>query len=116
MGRECSACGTEAIMSIGGKDFCGGCVQPSDLPQSITPMQRRRLPVPERKNDSIRPNYYRSETGHEAVDVIEAWGLNFALGNVVKYVARAGLKSGDVAGDLKKARDYINREIARVGG
>ena len=58
------------------------------------------------------PDHYRRDTGHEAIDVIEAWGLGFCLGNAVKYIARAGLK-GDAVEDLEKARWYIDREIAR---
>ncbi len=56
------------------------------------------------------PSHYRRGTGFEAIDVIEAWGLDFALGNVVKYIARAGLK-GDAVEDLEKAAWYIRREI-----
>ena len=57
------------------------------------------------------PPHYKSG-GLEAIDVIEAFGLGFFLGNVIKYVLRAGRK-GDAAEDLKKARWYIDREIAR---
>lgn len=46
----------------------------------------------------------------EAIDAIEDWKLGFHLGNVVKYVARAGHK-GDVLDDLKKARWYLDRYI-----
>ena len=58
------------------------------------------------------PGYYRADTGHEAIDVIEAWGLGFCLGNAVKYIARAGMK-GDAVEDLQKARWYLDREIRR---
>ncbi len=52
--------------------------------------------------------------GIEAIDVIEAWGLGFCLGNAVKYVSRAGRKPGvDPVEDLKKARWYLEREIER---
>ena len=55
----------------------------------------------------------------EVIDFIEDKGLNFNLGNVVKYVARAGHKKSSgksmdakTLEDLKKARWYIEREIA----
>lgn len=48
----------------------------------------------------------------EVIDAIEAWELGFHLGNVVKYVARAGRKGSSLE-DLKKARWYLDREIAR---
>jgi hypothetical protein len=41
--------------------------------------------------------------------------LNFCLGNVVKYVLRAG-KKGAAIEDLKKARRYIDFEIERHSG
>lgn len=56
------------------------------------------------------PSHYHPD-GIEAIDVIESWGLGFHLGNVVKYIARAGLKSNDELEDLKKARWYLNRYI-----
>ena len=59
------------------------------------------------------PDHYRRDSGIEAIDAIEAWKLNFNLGNTVKYVARAGLK-GDALEDLEKARWYLEREIAAM--
>lgn len=57
------------------------------------------------------PQHYKSAAGIEVIDVIEAFGLGFHLGNVVKYVLRAPNKNG--IEDLKKARWYLDREIAR---
>ena len=59
------------------------------------------------------PPHYGGDTTYEAIKVIEAWGLNFALGNAVKYISRAG-KKGDALEDLRKSRWYIDREIARM--
>ena len=56
------------------------------------------------------PPHYPSGT-YEPIKVIEAWGLGFCLGNVVKYVARAG-KKGERLPDLLKALDYLQREVA----
>ena len=49
----------------------------------------------------------------EVIDFIEDQGLSFHLGNVVKYIARAGSK-GDKLEDLKKARWYLDRYINEV--
>ena len=49
------------------------------------------------------PPHYGGDNPYETIKVIEAWGLGFHLGNVVKYVARAG-KKDDALEDLKKAR------------
>lgn len=51
----------------------------------------------------------------QPIDLINAQDLNFNLGNVVKYVCRAGKKQGEnILTDLEKAKDYINFEIERV--
>ena len=60
------------------------------------------------------PPHYTSG-GIETIDVIEAWGLGFALGNCVKYISRAGKKDPAKAlEDLKKARWYLDREIKNL--
>lgn len=58
------------------------------------------------------PDYYK-RGGVEAIDAIEAWELGFCLGNVVKYIARAGRKTADSLQDLRKAAWYLDREIKR---
>lgn len=49
----------------------------------------------------------------EVIDFIEDQGLSFHLGNVIKYVTRAGAK-GDKLEDLKKAQWYLDRYINEV--
>ena len=58
------------------------------------------------------PTHYTGG-GIETIDFIEAKQLNFCLGNVVKYVARAGHKDNKLE-DLKKARWYLDREIENI--
>lgn len=59
------------------------------------------------------PSHYGGDNVYEAIKVIEAWNLGFNLGNAVKYVARHGKKAGHLPlDDLKKARWYLDREIA----
>lgn len=58
-------------------------------------------------------HYGGADNPYEAIKVIEAWGLGFCLGNTVKYIARAGKKDALVQ-DLKKARWYLDREIANM--
>jgi hypothetical protein len=61
-------------------------------------------------NDS-RSTYY-TVGNIEAIDIAEY--LPFNLGNVVKYVVRAGRKAGaDEIHDLNKAVWYLRREIER---
>jgi hypothetical protein len=49
----------------------------------------------------------------EVINVIEHYQLDFHLGNVVKYVLRAGRKGGVI--DLRKALWYLEREIEQSG-
>jgi hypothetical protein len=56
------------------------------------------------------PQHYGGDNPYETIKVIEAWQLNFHLGNVVKYISRAG-KKGDKIEDLRKAMWYLQREI-----
>jgi hypothetical protein len=55
------------------------------------------------------PDHYNQGT-IEVIDFIEAWGLTFSEGSVVKYVTRYRYKGKPVE-DLKKARFYIDRLI-----
>lgn len=70
----------------------------------------------------IKPNSISNTVNHpshynrgkiEVIDFIEDQGLSFHLGNVIKYITRAGSK-GDKLEDLKKARWYLDRYINEV--
>lgn len=56
------------------------------------------------------PDHYGGENSpYEAIKIIEALGLDFHLGNVVKYISRAGKKHENVLEDMKKAKWYLDR-------
>jgi hypothetical protein len=59
------------------------------------------------------PQHYGGEDNpYEAIKVIEAWELDFHLGNTVKYISRAGKKEKDKElQDLNKALWYLQRRI-----
>lgn len=58
-----------------------------------------------------RPAHY-VRSNIEPIKVTEAWHLGFHLGNVIKYIERAGHKnSSKEIEDLKKARWYLDRYI-----
>jgi hypothetical protein len=60
------------------------------------------------------PTHY-TRGGIEVLAAIEAWGLGFHLGNVVKYVARAGHKAGSPkVQDLQKAEFLLRRYIDKM--
>ena len=65
------------------------------------------------KKSVNHPEHYGGrDNAYEAIKVIEAWDLNFHLGNVVKYISRAGKKDPNKEyEDLKKASWYLQRYI-----
>ncbi len=65
-------------------------------------------------NNSVNHPTHYNMGKIEVIDAIEDWNLNFNLGNVVKYVARADHK-GNPNEDLSKALWYIRRELNRRG-
>lgn len=60
------------------------------------------------------PTHYTSHpSGVECIEITQHH--NFCIGNVIKYVWRAGIKGEDTKiEDLKKARWYLNKEIERL--
>ena len=66
-------------------------------------------------NNINHPSHYAEGRKYEPIEVIEDWGLNFSLGNAVKYISRAGRKNKNTEiEDLEKSAWYINREIDRL--
>ena len=57
-----------------------------------------------------RPAHYVEGRKYEPKDVIRDCDLNFNLGNVIKYVSRAGRKNSKIV-DLEKAKQYLQFEI-----
>jgi hypothetical protein len=66
------------------------------------------------KSDPVNHPAHYKVGGIETIDFIEAKGLGYHIGNVVKYITRAGHK-GTTNGleDLKKARWYLDRAIEK---
>lgn len=63
--------------------------------------------------DNVNHPAHYKVGGIETIDFIEAKELGYNLGNVVKYITRAGHKA-DLREDLLKARWYLNREISKL--
>tara|TARA_R100001594_G_scaffold25680_1_gene50128 strand:+ start:361 stop:648 length:288 start_codon:yes stop_codon:yes gene_type:complete len=59
--------------------------------------------------NQIGPQYYRRGS-IQVWDFIREQELNFHLGNVIKYVCRAGHKYDDID-DLEKAIHYLQNEV-----
>lgn len=69
-----------------------------------------------KKDEAINhPSHYGGDTPYEAIKVIEAWELDFCLGNTVKYISRAGKKDkSKELEDLEKAAWYLQRKITNL--
>lgn len=74
-------------------------------------------------NDSVsHPSHY-TYGKIECIDFIFDKDLNFALGNAIKYIVRAGHKASEgmsdddkAIQDLEKAKQYIDFQIAHIKG
>lgn len=71
--------------------------------------------------DKINPDHYKGIDGYEVIDIIEYFELNFARGNSIKYILRAGKKAEEGYNivdkeieDLDKAIWYLQREVKRL--
>jgi len=87
--------------------------KPSEVKDGDEELKAINLLFPKAKEDMVNHPPHYTVGGVETIDFIEAKGLNYHLGQVIKYVSRAG-KKGDALQDLQKARWYLDREIARV--
>ena len=68
----------------------------------------------EKNSSHTTPEHYRLDP--EPIAVIKAWDLGFCLGNVIKYLARAGHKAGESRDkDLHKAMEYLRMELEDEG-
>lgn len=87
---------------------CGffGCHGGADCPAAEEEM-------PARYDVVAHPHHY-TQGKIECIDFIIDKGLNFCLGNAVKYIVRCNLK-GNKRQDLLKARQYIDFELEKGG-
>lgn len=56
-------------------------------------------------------HYGGADNPYEAIKVIEAWEAGFHIGNVLKYLCRAGLKGIDTVEDIKQMNATFDREL-----
>ena len=49
-----------------------------------------------------RPSHYCEGRKYEPIAVIQDWGLDFCLGNTIKYISRAGRKTSATLTDIEK--------------
>lgn len=56
------------------------------------------------------PSHYAGKNGIEAIDVIDAYDLNFNMGSALKYILRCGKKDDEII-ELEKAIWYLKHEV-----
>ena len=85
------------------------------LTMSASPAVLIKYPPKRETQDNVNhPAHYKTG-GIETIDFIEAKSLNYNLGNVVKYITRAGVKDkAKHIEDLEKGAWYLAREIANL--
>ena len=98
--RRCANCNRELPPGLD-TTLCSACVGTGGTPREA----------------HDHPDHYGGKDNpYEAIKVIEAWGLDFCLGNTLKYISRAGKKDPTkLVEDLKKARWYLTRRINQLG-
>lgn len=113
MNWDYELCSKHGVIYALGESGCYKCalVQSGDALESGTillPPSSLERPLPAPVHDPVnRPAHY--DLNPQPLDVIEAWGMGYHLGNVLKYIARWDRKGG--VEDLRKARSYLDRFI-----
>ena len=89
-------------------------VRPNNLPEGMTVAEAEEIVADVNQaisqHDLVNHPKHYTAGGIETIDFIEAKRLGYNLGNVVKYITRAGHK-GNQLEDLRKAQWYLTREI-----
>jgi hypothetical protein len=62
------------------------------------------------QDKATTPSHYNNGKGYDVIDFCNDYKLNFNRGSACKYIARSGKKDNEIE-DLKKAIDFIQREI-----
>jgi len=101
--------------TLSGHDM--GFGDPPKREQELSPpnpkKKGRKRCAPANEETVDHPNHYRGNTGIEAINVIEAWGLEFNDGNAVKYISRHKHKKNPIQ-DIEKAIWYLNRHLVNL--
>lgn len=93
-----------------------GEIPPEVLSQLVYDVSQRKAKIRMMQGDAgetvNHPPHYKVG-GIETIDFIEAKGLDYRLGNVVKYITRSEHK-GNKKEDLLKAQWYLTRAISKI--
>ena len=125
MQKKCRRCGDTFTVKTH-EDSCPECLPKyskvpkkkevqaiaEEVVKTIEESEVKVVELPKKEDVINHPSHY-TRGKIEVIDFIEDQQLPYHLGNVIKYIARAGYK-GDKLEDLKKARWYLDRYINEV--
>lgn len=103
--EEWSDIGKRLAAEGGGVSYYGGAIPHDYIKEKVDQLEQ---------NVHHPQHYGGKDNVYEAIKVIDAWGLDFALGNAVKYISRAGKKTESPLEDLEKAKWYICHAIEKL--
>lgn len=117
MQKKCRRCGDKFTVSTH-EDYCPECEKVMTPPEDDKKSKLKQTLQKEldavQKEDMVNHPPHYTQGKIEVIDFIEDQQFPYHLGNVIKYISRAGRK-GDKLEDLKKAQWYLARYIELVG-
>ena len=121
MQKKCRRCGDTFKVSTH-EDYCPTCAETLSKPykkeeddkkSKLKQTLQKELDAVQKDDVVNHPSHY-TRGKIEVIDFIEDQQFPYHLGNVIKYISRAGHK-GDKLEDLKKAQWYLARYIELIG-
>ncbi len=71
--------------------------------------------------DPVNSPAHYADSSIQPIEIIDEWGLDFCLGNAVKYIKRAGHKKSGILSDIDKeiedlckAKWYLEHKIEKL--
>lgn len=117
MQKKCRRCGDTFTVKTH-EDYCPECeivmTPPEDNKKSRLKQTLQKALDAVQKEDMVNHPPHYTQGKIEVIDFIEDQQFPYHLGNVIKYISRAGRK-GDKLEDLKKAQWYLARYIELIG-
>lgn len=113
---ECEA-GEWLPSTVFGHKFKSRAAAESEMAKAQSTFRRLRYRIVSRStsDDPINQPEHYTDGGIDTRDFINAKQLNYNVGNAVKYLSRAGKKTGvDYVQDIEKAKSFLEYELSRI--
>lgn len=115
-GDYCMACDVFSLGSCREGDTKKCILELNRINKSKKSMENKIENAIKNENTEIKPSHYNAGK-YDVIWFCEYHKLSFTVGNIIKYVFRAGKKDKDKEiTDLKKAIEYIQRRIEFLEG